>query len=523
VQFFEVLFLLVLAVGIFRLLLGPAHPRLTYAAIAVAGLGSMLLGAVSEGLRWQMIPAYVGFGVLVLASSKKSATRQVWRALGAVPLVLLMSASALLAHGLPIVSLPEPSGSYGVGTFAYSVTDGSRKERYSPERNRELYVEVWYPTEKSTVDGFPVRTLFQELYEGAYTRQSFLFGYLAHVPTHSHVQAPMAAPEHGPFPVLLFNHALGLGFTSQNQLLMEHLASHGYVVLSIAHPYQSAKVNLGHAGTVTMASGYPGDLDLPRAEQYRGLVGTIFEASNDMQEISAVKEVLSPLAEQYFALAKRDRRAFLRQAVAMEEFDAYRGFISEDLLEDYFVYDYAVQNSLIQYWVEDIQLVAGTLEDLQAPVAGFSESIDTGGFGVFGMSYGGAAAGEFCKMDGRCKAGANLDGTQFGRHWSQPVPTPFLMLYHDGHQGGNDFAYSPPAREFWDYGVEGSTHIDFTDFTYAWPLFKTMGYLGPIDGMRMIELMNTVVLSFFDHSLRGTPVPGDLFADLPEITARHPR
>jgi hypothetical protein len=204
----------------------------------------------------------------------------------------------------------------------------------------------------------------------------------------------------------------------------------------------------------------------------------------------------------------------------MEEFHDYRHFISEDLLEDYFLYDYFVENSVLQYWVEDIQFIADTLGDLRAPVAGFSASIDTRGFGVFGMSYGGAAAGEFCKIDNRCKAGVNLDGTQFGRHWNQAVSAPFLMFYHEEHQGGNDFAYLPPTHDFWDYGVKGATHFDFTDFTYVWPLFKTLGYTGRIDGMRMIDIMNIVVLNFFDHSLKGKPVPGELFTDIPEIIVR---
>jgi predicted dienelactone hydrolase len=168
-----------------------------------------------------------------------------------------------------------------------------------------------------------------------------------------------------------------------------------------------------------------------------------------------------------------------------------------------------------------MQFVAGTLQDLQAPVAGFSEAIDTDGFGIFGMSYGGGAAGEFCKVDARCKAGANLDGTQFGRNWNQAVAAPFLMLYHEEHQGGNDFAYLPPTHEFWDYGVKGATHFDFTDFTYVWPLFKTLGFTGPIDGMRMIDITNIVVLSFFDHTLKGKPVSGELFTDIPEIVVRH--
>jgi predicted dienelactone hydrolase len=519
-QLFEVLFLLVLAIGIVRLLLGPIHPRFAYSTITIVGLGLMVLGVITEGPRWQMIPAYIGFGLVMLAPLKKSETRPARRALAALPLVLLIGASAFLTHQLPVFTLPAPAGPYGVGTFEYSLTDDSRKERYSPTRNRELYVEVWYPAEKSASGSFPVRTLFQELYEGNYTQQSLLFGYLRHIPTHSHVHAPVATADRGPFPVLLFNHALELGFTSQNQMLMEHLASHGYVILSIAHPYQSSKVNLSRAGTVTMVSEYPRDMDLPRAELFRGVVGTIYEASHDLDEISAVKKVLSPLAEQYFALDDRDKRAFLNQAVAMEEFDDYRSFISEGLLEDYFLYDYFAQNSLHQYWVEDIQFIANTLRDLQAPIGGFSESIDIGGFGVFGMSHGGSAAAEFCKSDNRCKAGVNLDGTQFGRQWNQAIPAPFLMLYHEEHQGGNDFAYLPPTHEFWDYGVKGATHFDFTDFTYVWPLFKTLRLTGPIDGMRMIDIMNMVVLNFFDHSLKGEPVSGELFTDIPEIVVR---
>ena len=110
-QFFEVLFLLVLAVGIVRLLLGPIHPRLAYSTIAVVGLGLMVLGVVTEGFRWQMIPAYVGFGVLMLASLKKSETRPVWRALGALPLFLLISASAVLTHELPDLFVTGTLGS----------------------------------------------------------------------------------------------------------------------------------------------------------------------------------------------------------------------------------------------------------------------------------------------------------------------------------------------------------------------------------------------------------------------------
>jgi hypothetical protein len=39
--------------------------------------------------------------------------------------------------------------------------------------------------------------------------------------------------------------------------------------------------------------------------------------------------------------------------------------------------------------------------------------------------------------------------------------------------------------------------------------------------MRMIDVTNIVVLSFFDHSLKGEPVAAELFTDVPEIVVRH--
>jgi len=522
-QLFEVLFLLLLTVSIARLVLGPIHPRFNYSTIALVGLALIVLGVTLEGWRWQMIPAYAGFGVLLLGSLKRSVSKRVWRVLGAVPILLLLGASAFLTHQLPILRLPAPAGPYGVGTFDYSITDTSRPERYAPDRNRELYVEVWYPADTGVEGEYPVRTLYQELYEGSYDRWSFFLEYMRHIPTHSHSQAPLAAPDNGSFPVLLFNHG-GSAFTSQNQLLMEHLASHGYVIFSIAHPYQSVKVNLANAGTVNLASEQPSDIDFRVDGMDLSLMGKIIQESKSMKKsmevVSAMRLLLYRLADQYAAQQESSKRAFLTTAIAMEELQPYRHLITEDMLGDYLLFVDSYRAPDMQYWVDDIQFIADTIPDLDAPVAGFTESLDTSGFGVFGMSYGGAAAGEFCKVDHRCKAGANLDGTQFGSHWAQRVAVPFLMFYHEEHQGGNDYAYLPPSHDFWDYAVRGSMHADFVDVTYTHPLFKTLGYAGTIDGLRMREIVNTVVLNFFDHYLKGKPISGELYTDIPEIVVR---
>ena len=521
-QTFEGLFLLVLAVAIARLVLGPIHPRFSYSTIGLVGLALTVAGMVVEGWRWQMIPAYAGFGLLILGSLKSSPTGIYWRAAGAIPLVLLLATSGFLTHQLPVLSLPAPTGPYSVGTFDYSITDTSRPERYAPERDRELYVEVWYPADKARLAGHRVRSLGEEIYGGDYDIRSFLTGYFRHIPTHSHVAAPVAAPEAGAFPVLLFSHGM-MGFTAQNPLLMEHLASHGYVIFSIAHPYQSTKVILANAGTVTLAYDEPKDVEFRLDDMELGLMGRIIEAAETTAEVTEMRTVLYRLADDYSKAQTASAKAMvLEKAVTMPELQRYGSFVTTESLRDYLRYHNEYVSRAVQTWVEDTGFVATSVSDRQWPITGLSEAIDVSGFGVFGMSFGGAAAGEFCKLDSRCRAGANLDGTQLGYHWNKRPSAPFLMFYHEAHQGGNDFAYLPPTHDFWDYTVKGSMHFDFADAIYALPIIKTLGFGGAIDAGRMVEIVNRVQLDFFDHYLKGEPIPPDLHRDLVEVVVdRH--
>lgn len=518
-QLLEALFLILLAMAIVRVVVGSRFAWLTYSRLTIAGLVLLTLGLFTQGWRWQFLPAGVAFVLVLLGALKKGRTRLGWRLFGAVPLIILVGCSAVLAQLMPVVSLPIPAGTYAVGTFDLSITDSSRVERYASGRKRELYVEVWYPADKAAVEEYPVRTLFHDLYRGGYNRTSLIFGYLKRVDTHSHVNAPVARSYEGKFPVLLFNHALDFGFTSQNLLLMEYLASHGYVVVSIAHPYQTPKVNLAEAGTVFRAKGLPEDIVLPRKELPMGIVGTVHDATKDIKQVSQLKSQLLPMAERFLALDEAGRADFLKQFMKSPGLEPFRAYVSEELLADFY-YDYATDNSLTEYWVEDNQFIAGALADLQVPAGGFHENLDLERMGVLGMSHGGAVAGEFCKIDSRCKAGVNLDGTQFGRHWDQKVPVPFLMIYNDEHQGGNDFAYSPPVADFWDLRIKGATHLDFTDFVYLWPILKSVGFSGGIDGMRMMEILNSVQLDFLDHHLKGRPLRAGMNTGFPEVVAR---
>ncbi len=60
------------------------------------------------------------------------------------------------------------------------------------------------------------------------------------VVSHSYEQAEISSAEER-FPLLVFSHG-GRGFLGSNMVQMEHLASHGYIVVSVTHPYVSSAV-----------------------------------------------------------------------------------------------------------------------------------------------------------------------------------------------------------------------------------------------------------------------------------------
>jgi len=207
--------------------------------VFLIGSGVLVFHFTFEIIRWQMIFIYLIFIILSLLLFKRSIAHLVFRWIGFFFGLLFISTSVFFAIGMPVLTLPEPSGNYDVGTSAFSLMDEGRDEIHTDDPNdkRELFVEVWYPGELE--EKITPKSLWSELYSGQRDVVKFTLNYLKRVKTHSYPDIP-PAPDEGQFPLLLFNHGLQM-FTSQSTLLMEHLASNGYIVVSIAHPYESLR------------------------------------------------------------------------------------------------------------------------------------------------------------------------------------------------------------------------------------------------------------------------------------------
>ncbi|MBT2471831.1 dienelactone hydrolase family protein [Streptomyces sp. ISL-66] len=254
------------------------RPRVTIAAGAVLVPSAIVLSVV--GIRWQMLPVLAGAAVaLPFAFSpllRRRSGRPAWRARwwlalpGSVACVGLIATGPVAAWAFPVPVFPEPSGRFAVGTGVVQWTDPRRPESFTadPHDRRTVVVQFWYPAQKSPAGAQPAQYLGRTEHEArtvsdALARQVGLPGFLVDgVPrahTHSVFNAPVAGGGER-FPVVLFSPGSG-GVRTQNTAWAEELASHGYVVAALDHPYDSAAVVLADGRTIHTEIASTGDRD----------------------------------------------------------------------------------------------------------------------------------------------------------------------------------------------------------------------------------------------------------------------
>jgi predicted dienelactone hydrolase len=182
-------------------------------------------------------------------------------------------------------------------------------------------------------------------------------------------------------------------------------------------------------------------------------------------------------------------------------------------------------SKLLAAWTADIAFVLDRLEWLNAsdPSAKFTGRLDMTRVGVFGHSFGGAQAAQFCHEDSRCKAGIDIDGALFGSVIQDGIDKPFLFLL----SGNGDFSSDAEIRRFQAdiqsvYNrlpadgrlrvvIRGANHFTFNDdgallkSRVIRGLFRVFGKLG-IGGRRQLAVTAYCVRSFFDAHLKGAGV-----------------
>jgi dienelactone hydrolase len=405
-----------------------------------------------------------------------------------VMLGMLLVASSVSGQGLPDpVVYPAPTGEYAVGRIDTVWVDASREEIFTdaPDDVRHVPASIWYP---AADDAAPLATWIDPALAGRYAEATGvpLDTVISLITVHARSGAA-AAPSDTPFPVLIMSHGSGL-FPALYTSTAESLASHGYVVIGVTHPYNAAAALLAD-----------GTLALPAPA-----------AAPDAPNIPADSDPLTTL-----------------------------GMID------------AHAQPLLSVQVGDLRFALDQAERLNADDPALAGRLDLARVGVFGHSFGGAAAIETVLADDRFGAAALIDGSLFS-DMSAGSDRPVLALFADATLNGMDEAEAEAlemsaavlnAADLERFTgmlgrvrrlvqnspdsalvtIAGAEHMNFSDAGALNALLDGIASdLGAIDSALALEITNAYLLAFFDETLRGAASQWDTLATLyPETTVEY--
>ena len=416
--------------------------------LALLGVVAVVLHLLWERGHFQMLPVYVALVIVVVLQVVPQLVRASTRikSIAAQTVLLLCATSLMLSFVFPMFSLPKPTGSYPVGTRTLYLTDKSRREDAvsDPRAKRELVVQVWYPAESTNNHLAPYRQWAETKLYDSY--ESVLW-------TNSRVDAPVAS-QGGPFPLLLFNHGWN-GRRTQDTFLTEDLASHGYVVASIDHPYNAARVAFpdGH-----VVDGVRGSIIFNPGGSTAAQVRDVWD-----------RELDKWTADEVFVLNTL-------QAMSLDQQGPWYGHVNTELAGA-FGHSFGGSASL-QVCGEDRRI---------------RSAINLDGWTFEGIRY----------------RTTNKQVMFVYEEASQPEPEDVHSVDPDVRVGAeldvSDMAGVDESLE--QYGgyrlfVRGTTHMDFTDRPLVSPL-RRLSLGGSIPPARMESIVRAYVLAFFEKTLHG--------------------
>jgi len=181
--------------------------------IRIATFIAFVILIISSVIVWSLSWVMLGLLFLLLAikatvslirnkeNKKNKTSKIVWKSIVMIVVIVFALAPAIV---FPQYKSPKVTGEYKVATATYTYTDKNRMEEFTDkEQHRFVNVGFWYPKNGN-----------------------------------------------GTYPLLVFSHG-AYGIKDSNSSTYTELASHGYVVVSIDHPYHSFYTR-SEDGIVTM-------------------------------------------------------------------------------------------------------------------------------------------------------------------------------------------------------------------------------------------------------------------------------
>ena len=353
-----------------------------------------------------------------------------------------------------MVNKPAPSGEYAVGTFTHTIhTD--REEVLNPGTKRSVPVRVYYPVLKASVEGMSkIKYMSRDIANALKKSMHAPINYdKSDAAGDNFSDCYENAPkiEGMKFPLIMFNHGLA-SYREANSFLCLDLASHGYVVISVGHPYDASLTELDD--------------------------GTKIELHKDTM--------------------KRQYEPFLPGAISVLKLTKSKGTDRE--LADRFD---AIQNKYCKYvqsrvdeWEKD------TLSAVDYAKENLSDIIDfSNGIGATGHSLGGSTAYMLCLDHEKFACGLNLDGALFGNNKGKILRKPFAQISCKTNLKAETRPYIDHTRPVYSALFQKMQHIAFSDMKHMIPI---KAIVGGLDADLAHEYVCKIHLELFDSYLKKT-------------------
>lgn len=275
------------------------------------------------------------------------------------------------------------------------------------------------------------------------------------------------------FPLVIFSHG-AFGYYQSNTSTYMELASNGYVVISLDHPY--------HSFFTKDTSGK-----------------TIIVNPQFMQEVMYINELGTP---------------------EQEIIELSHGWLDIRIADMNFVLDSVketkeAETELPDYWFINNDTSEETINHILAMT-------DTEHIGLMGHSMGGAASVTVGRTRDDIDAVIDLDGTMLGEEfgyingvydfYDEAYPVPLLMVSNEAHYFDaqkltdwyvNSWVLANAKDAKYTY-FKGSGHMNFTDLPLFSPALANMLGIGTVDAEECVIKMNQLVLDYYNCYLKDT-------------------
>jgi hypothetical protein len=341
------------------------------------------------------------------------------------------------------IQLPAPTGPYGVGRRMFDWVDPLRADPFDPFSKRELVVWVWYPAPPQS-GGFMCKYL-----PGEWGRRAAQWEALN---LRIRSGSPFSALFHAPISV-----------RSIEQTRIHAMDD----ALLLDRPGQRWPVLFFSPGLGKMPTDY----------------------SALLEELASYGYVVVGVNPTYFVPVTVFRNG--RTVGEMPPWDSLPAKLQQEF----------------PIWVDDLRFALNTIVRLSSdPHESLWNKLGPEKVGVFGHSYGGAAAIAFTASDMRVIAGIDIDGTPRGSKSGRNISKPFLLIQSQQGADGDE-----TCLEFYRGLGHGSrvvlreaSHRGFSDEAVFGLRGKIQHDLvGSADGRLIIRTTAAYVREFFDTYLRG--------------------